>query len=56
MDDSDGGPSDTTTFDVGYSRQAGYSGNFCDNCGSVRMIRAGTCELCSECGTTTGCS
>ena len=34
----------------------GYTGNFCQDCGSVRVIRAGTCELCSECGSTSGCS
>ena len=35
---------------------SGYTGNVCTSCGGVRMIRAGTCELCQDCGSTTGCS
>ena len=33
-----------------------YTGNFCDNCGSDKMVRTGTCETCQSCGTTSGCS
>jgi ribonucleoside-diphosphate reductase alpha chain len=32
-----------------------FTGNSCSNCGSLKMIRSGTCETCSDCGTTTGC-
>ncbi len=28
----------------------------CTNCGSLALIRNGTCHLCTNCGTTTGCS
>jgi ribonucleoside-diphosphate reductase alpha chain len=28
----------------------------CANCGSLSLIRNGTCLLCTNCGTTTGCS
>lgn len=28
----------------------------CSNCGSLSLIRNGTCLLCTNCGTTTGCS
>jgi hypothetical protein len=34
----------------------GFTGNFCPECGGSHMIRAGTCECCQDCGTTTGCS
>lgn len=34
----------------------GYTGNPCPTCGSARMRRNGTCEVCDDCGTTTGCS
>ena len=34
----------------------GYTGNFCAHCQSALMVRAGNCELCQECGETTGCS
>ena len=32
-----------------------YTGSFCGQCGSSRMIYDGTCSVCEECGTTTGC-
>lgn len=35
--------------------QAGFTGNTC-NCGSMMMVRNGTCEKCLTCGSTTGCS
>lgn len=31
-------------------------GQVCPNCGSTRMIKNGTCYVCRDCGTTTGCS
>lgn len=34
----------------------GYTGDACDNCGSMKMQRTGHCNTCAECGTTTGCS
>lgn len=40
----------------GSPKSMGFTGNTCDHCGSTRMIRAGHCEACSDCGTTTGCS
>lgn len=28
----------------------------CSNCSSTKMVKNGTCKVCLECGTTTGCS
>lgn len=28
----------------------------CSNCGSTHMLRNGTCKVCKDCGSTTGCS
>jgi hypothetical protein len=36
-------------------RQAGYTGDVCDTCGGARMVRAGTCTRCEDCGTSGGC-
>jgi ribonucleoside-diphosphate reductase alpha chain len=38
------------------ARSKGYTGSSCSSCGSMSMIRSGTCEKCNDCGTTTGCS
>jgi ribonucleoside-diphosphate reductase alpha chain len=34
----------------------GYTGSMCAGCGSSRMKRNGSCELCLDCGATSGCS
>ncbi|MDP4089058.1 MAG: vitamin B12-dependent ribonucleotide reductase [Bacillota bacterium] len=31
-------------------------GTICRNCSSTRMVKNGTCMVCLDCGTTTGCS
>ncbi len=31
-------------------------GEVCSNCGSSKLVKNGTCKVCTECGTTTGCS
>ncbi len=31
-------------------------GESCSKCGSDNLIRNGTCKICQDCGTTTGCS
>ena len=38
------------------AKDMGYTGNICSQCSSVKMRRNGTCELCEECGSTSGCS
>ncbi|MFA6259121.1 MAG: vitamin B12-dependent ribonucleotide reductase [Candidatus Peribacteraceae bacterium] len=34
----------------------GFTGAICAGCGSVRMKRNGSCEVCLDCGATSGCS
>ena len=38
------------------ARRAGYTGESCGSCGSIRVRRNGTCVVCEDCGTTSGCS
>ena len=33
-----------------------YIGMSCSHCGSTKVIRAGACGVCTECGTSQGCS
>jgi hypothetical protein len=37
-------------------KASGYTGNFCSECCSDRMVRNGSCEKCENCGATSGCS
>lgn len=39
-----------------YARSMGYTGEQCANCGSIHVKRNGSCMLCEDCGTTSGCS
>lgn len=41
------------TFDP---KIGGYTGEQCDYCGSMRVIRNGSCTVCEDCGGTSGCS
>ncbi|MBX3577128.1 MAG: vitamin B12-dependent ribonucleotide reductase [Rhizobiaceae bacterium] len=44
---------------IGRRQQAqmqGYTGDMCSNCNSTRMKISGHCQVCEDCGTTTGCS
>lgn len=38
------------------AKAQGFTGDSCTNCGSMKMKRNGSCMVCIECGTTTGCS
>jgi ribonucleoside-diphosphate reductase alpha chain len=38
------------------AKTLGYTGEQCSNCSSMRVRRNGTCLLCEDCGTTSGCS
>lgn len=38
------------------ARQMGYTGDICNECGSMTLVRNGTCLKCNTCGSTSGCS
>ena len=38
------------------ARMKGYTGDQCSACNSMRMKVSGHCQVCEDCGTTTGCS
>jgi len=38
------------------ARQMGYTGDICSDCGSMTLVRNGTCLKCNTCGATSGCS
>ncbi|MEM5807433.1 MAG: hypothetical protein QW474_03560 [Candidatus Aenigmatarchaeota archaeon] len=44
-----------TQYSIDYKTK-GYTGDMCSSCGSMRVKRSGTCAVCEDCGTTTGCS
>jgi hypothetical protein len=37
------------------ARASGYSGDTCHKCGSLKVIRTGTCGTCQDCGESTSC-
>ncbi len=48
----------TSSYESDYERakELGYTGDSCPECGSMTMVRNGTCQKCITCGSTTGCS
>ena len=38
------------------AKESGYTGDPCTTCGSMRIVRSGSCAKCDECGNTSGCS
>lgn len=44
----------TTALPPPSARQQGFTGSICPNCGSAKVIRNGTCELCLGCGNSVG--
>jgi ribonucleoside-diphosphate reductase alpha chain len=44
------------TTAVQKARWMGYEGDPCPECGSLTLVRNGTCLKCESCGATTGCS
>jgi len=38
------------------ARAQGFTGEQCTNCSSMRVKRNGSCTVCEDCGTTSGCS
>ncbi len=51
-----GRSSSPTTTAVQQARWMGYEGDPCPECGSLTLVRNGTCLKCESCGATTGCS
>lgn len=47
---------ETKQAPVSVARAQGYTGDTCTSCSGVRMRRNGSCLVCDDCGTTTGCS
>ena len=46
----------TEALKIQNAKIKGYTGDQCEECGSMTMVRNGTCLKCVTCGTTTGCS
>ncbi len=44
------------TLTMSEAKSQGYVGEACTNCGSMHVRRNGTCTVCDDCGTTSGCS
>lgn len=38
------------------ARALGFTGDMCTTCGSMNVKKNGSCNVCIDCGTTTGCS
>ena len=38
------------------AKAIGYTGEQCEHCGSIRVKRSGSCTVCEDCGSTSGCS
>ncbi len=49
-------PSGAVDTQIIQAKVQGYSGEQCENCGSMRVRQNGTCKVCEDCGMTTGCS
>ncbi len=41
---------------VSHAKLQGYTGSMCSGCGSFKLKRNGSCEVCLDCGATSGCS
>jgi ribonucleoside-diphosphate reductase alpha chain len=51
-----GGKTDNNMEKVKEAKLKGYTGDICQSCGSLTMVRNGTCLKCTTCGDTSGCS
>lgn len=38
------------------AKTMGFTGDICTTCGSMNVKKNGSCNVCTDCGTTTGCS
>ncbi|MDI6401051.1 vitamin B12-dependent ribonucleotide reductase [Balneolaceae bacterium ANBcel3] len=48
--------SKTKSDQMNRAKEMGFTGDMCPDCGSMTMVRNGTCLKCTTCGSTTGCS
>lgn len=46
----------STAEKIKEAKLKGYTGDICSSCGSLTMVRNGTCLKCMTCGDTSGCS
>ena len=51
-----GAPRSDAATRVREAKILGFTGDSCGECGSMKMVRNGTCVKCIDCGSTTGCS
>ncbi len=49
-------PAKDAVTKVREAKMMGFTGDACSECGSMKMVRNGTCTKCADCGSTTGCS
>ena len=47
---------DEFTLKYSEAKMKGYEGDPCPDCGSLTLVRNGSCLKCNSCGNTTGCS
>jgi len=47
---------ETSVSKLQQAKLQGFTGSICGSCGSVRVKANGSCELCLDCGGTSGCS
>ncbi len=48
--------SNARTAELKEAMSLGYTGEMCSTCSSSRVKRNGSCTVCEDCGTTSGCS
>ena len=49
-------PAPSKADKIATARMRGYTGDVCQECGNITMVRNGTCLKCDTCGSTSGCS
>ncbi len=47
---------DSLTAKIKRAKSMGFTGDMCTQCGSMNVKKNGSCNVCTDCGTTTGCS
>lgn len=40
---------------AGLNGATGFTGEVCNDCGGLRMVRSGACSTCQDCGASGGC-